>query len=333
MRFNLYQVVFLAKSPIHIGEKRLGFIQRTRYYIPGKSLWGAVTEDLTRALFSQPQYANYISIGEIVKKALIFSYFFITLNKDDLSKAFIPSLKEKPLKYGFGDAQISQMEFEETFLSSYGSTAIEPKSNTALEASLHGIEYLNHLVWYKNKLRRVFFVGYLWAKAGEYPLDTDRKLTIQCAADNIIFSLAGGEPKTLKDVLNSFQIGGEKNYGRGTLALHFLTATSSNTKLWGKYQAGIDGDSPFLQVDEENPIPAHLSLETLSVPNTNACSISGDLEPLTGREYDEKRGVGYQFGCEGVYYVPGSIVLNDSLSALVGKYGTLQYSVKNCRRN
>jgi hypothetical protein len=333
MCFNLYQAVFLAKSPIHIGEKRLGFIQRTRYYIPGKSLWGAVTEDITRALFSRPQYADYIAIGEIVKEALIFSYFFITLDKNNFSKAFIPFLKEKPPKYGFEGSQISQMEFEEIFLSSYASTAITPKSNTALEASLHGIEYLNQVVRYKNKLCRVFFGGYLWAKEDEYPLDANQKLTIQCITDNIIFSLAGGKTKTLKDILNSFQIGGEKNYGRGTLSLLPLTLIPSDTKLWRKYQAGTDEDSPFLQIDNGDAIPAHLSLETSPVPDASDCSISGDLEPLTGREYDEKRGVGYKLGCEGVYYVPGSIVLNGSLSAFVGKYGTLQYSGKNCRRN
>jgi len=346
MCLKLYQVVLKAQSPIHIGFGRLGYIQRTRHYLPGKSLWGAVTEALTNSLFDNPQfespqYPDYIAIGDIIKENFKFSYFYITLNAKDLSKKLIPNLKSNPPGYGLTDSSkeplFSQMEFESTFISGFGSTAIKPDSQSAEEETLHAMEFLNHLVSYENKLHPVYFSGYLWARAGDYALgDAKKRLISQCATDDIAFCLKKIDEKgekevesntTLQKVLNYFQIGGEKAYGGGMLRLlHPLREMEPDSSLWGRYSTKLEG-KPLILVSKGEPIPAHLFVDTSQPAQPNAIKIHGDLEPLTGREYKEGEGVGRHLVCPGVYYVPGSIVKKiakkGELRLEIGDYGTL----------
>lgn len=330
MCFKLYQVFLEAKSPIHVGFGRLGYIQRTREYLPGKSLWGAVTEHLTETLFDTPQYTDYIALGDIIKENLKLSYFYITLVPDDLSKTLIPNLKSKPPGYGVTDSSakpfLSQMEFESIFIEGFGSTAIRPDSQSAEEETLHAMEFLNHLVSYEKELHDVYFSGYLWVKAGDYTLeDVGKKFIIQCATDNITFCLENTDGKrttTLRNTLNYFQIGGEKAYGGGMLKLleGSLKEMEPDSKLWERYSTELDA-VPRISVQSGDPIPAHLLVDLSQ--QADAVEIHGDLEPLTGREYHKEQGVGRRLVCEGVYYVPGSIVKKDKVWLKVGDYGTL----------
>ena len=48
MRWTTFSVIFRLRTPMHIGLCKVGNLQQTRSYIPGKTLWGALTEWLTR---------------------------------------------------------------------------------------------------------------------------------------------------------------------------------------------------------------------------------------------------------------------------------------------
>jgi hypothetical protein len=298
-----------ARSGIHIGYTKLGFIQRTRYYLHGKSMWGAVAEALTRALYNAPDYCQYIAVGKFVEGHLKFSYFFPTFKRHE--DAFIPNLST--LKYGIGALQLGQNEFETTFVSSPASTSIKPESSSAEEASLHAMEYLNPVVRHDNRIRKVYFAGYLFALEG-----TSESLCLQCTADDILIS-CGAKSVSLRDVLSDFQIGGERGYGKGRLKLPQggLVKIPCDCKLWGQYAVKYSNDGLSLEIEKNMPIFAHLLARGLE-----GCDIHGELEPMTGRVYKEGAGSGRKIVCDGVFYIPGSVV-KDALCVHIGKYGTL----------
>lgn len=298
---ELYQMRLEARSGIHIGYTKLGFIQRTRYYLPGKSMWGAVTESLTRTLYDAPDYCQYIAVGKFAEEHLKFSYFFPTF--DSHEDAFIPNLSN--LKYGIGALKLDQGEFETTFVSSPASTSIKPESSSAEDASLHAMEYLNPLVRYNNRICKVYFAGYLFARDG-----TSESLSLQCTADD---SLINGV--SLRSVLSDFQIGGERGYGKGRLKLSQMVKIPGDSELWGTIK--YSDNQLSLEIEENMPIPAHLLARGLE-----GCDIHGELEPLTGREYEKEKGSGRDIVCDGVFYTPGSVV-KEALCVHIGKYGTL----------
>ena len=306
---DIYQMIIEARSGIHIGYTKLGYIQRTRYYIPGKSMWGAVTESLTRALYDSPDYCQYIAVGKFVQGHLKFSYFFPTFKRHE--DAFIPNLSK--LEYGIGALKLDLGEFETTFVSSPASTSIRPESTSAESDSLHAMEYLNPLIRYDNCIRRIYFAGYLFAREG-----TSESLSLQHTADALLISY-GEKSVSIRDVLSDFQIGGERGYGKGRLRLlkNGLVKIPCDSKLWGQYAVKYSGSQLSLEIEKNMPIPAHLLARGME-----GYDIHGALEPLTGRAYKEGVGSGRDIICDGVFYIPGSVV-KDALCVHIGKYGTL----------
>jgi len=126
-----YRLVFRLESPLHIGWRKIGNLMQTRYYVSGRSFWGAVTANLTRWLGE----TNYPEIGKWVKEHLRFGYFFLAENSDT---PLYPHQLEGHLFYG--PNSLEQAEFERRFLASVASTAITPDSNSAEEGSLHEVQ-------------------------------------------------------------------------------------------------------------------------------------------------------------------------------------------------
>jgi hypothetical protein len=57
MTWTAYRVVFRVKTPLHIGDAKMGNVHYTRPYVTGRAIWGALTERVTRdvaARTSQP---------------------------------------------------------------------------------------------------------------------------------------------------------------------------------------------------------------------------------------------------------------------------------------
>ena len=81
MTWTAYQVSFRLLSPLHIGWRKLGNLQQTRPYVPGRSLWGALTARLTRELVG----CNYRCIGAKVDKELAFTYFYPSIQHNSVT--------------------------------------------------------------------------------------------------------------------------------------------------------------------------------------------------------------------------------------------------------
>ncbi|MBC7260294.1 MAG: hypothetical protein H5T65_13755 [Chloroflexi bacterium] len=136
MAWTLYTATYELRSPLHIGYHKVGNLQRTRYYIPARNLWGAVTEALTRRGFSTtdvPQ-GDYQKIGEWVKAHCAFGYWFIQDNGAPLH----PRYGENGLKYG----DLTAAEFERRYLDAHVTTALDPATTSAQHGSLHEVEFI-----------------------------------------------------------------------------------------------------------------------------------------------------------------------------------------------
>jgi len=126
MTWKILDAEFKVVTSLHIGYRKIGFLQSTRYYVPGKNLWGALTAKITPLLKIRDHTGalDYKEVGDFLSKNLIFSYFFLKSNGEVFKPVYC---LEKGLKYG----NLPIAEFEKNFISSIPSTAIESESMSA----------------------------------------------------------------------------------------------------------------------------------------------------------------------------------------------------------
>ena len=175
-----YKLVFKQIQPIHIGMGNYGVVNETRIFIPGWTMWGA----LTKAYNLQ----NNKPLSENQDLFENISCFYPCFNKNGENVLF-PEFKEG--EFYLGD--YSEDEFRAKFVDTFISTAINPNTNTALDESLHELniilpsakaDYLE-----KEEEKQLYWVG-----------------IIGLENDNI-------------DIPNEIYIGGDIRYGLGKLIL------------------------------------------------------------------------------------------------------------------
>lgn len=323
MNWQAFRIVFQAKSPIHIGYHKLGFIQRTRRYLPGRVFWRAVAARLVLEFRPQPARGVYDRVGELVRENLIFSYFYPALDPSHPLIPRFPLNQEGTIHYGSVEKGMEQGEFDSRFICSYGSTALTPLASSAEEASLHEMEFFLPTAKRDQGSQPVQWVGYLFAKAveGEFSIGfPDRDLVISYRERFL----------DTRKLLDFIQIGGERRYGYGLLSLSPLQGSSrvpEGRRLWDIYPlVSLSGEAPVLKIPVGKGTPAHLYTEGDSI------SLQGELEPLVGREWDNReRGNGagrnlQAFGGEGrVYWIPGSLNGDkEEIFARIRPYGLLE---------
>lgn len=215
--WRCYRLVFQAHSPIHIGYRRIGNIQRTRYYILGRTMWGAVSKKLTQSLGSR----DYADVAEFVKENLRFGYFFPAL---DPERPFYPFLKE---------------EFERLLIRSIDLTAINHFTTSAEEETLHELEFLTHLAELDGELKPLFFIGSLFLKEG---------------ATYEGKKVGWEEEIKLSEMIKELSVGGEIKYGFGKLVLD--EGNKVNEFLNG-YPIELGTEEPVIRVPARKPFLAH----------------------------------------------------------------------------
>ena len=252
MKWTAYRLVYQAKSPIHIGWHTLGYIKLTRYYITGKSMWGAMTANLARVLpINKKLDEHYKEIGNILmNRDILVSYFYPALDPD---MPLLPRFTQDGLKYG----ECTASEFERLFIKSYGQTAVLPESNTAEDETLHESEYIASIV---EDNKPVCFVGYVF---------------INDDAKNVDDRTIGWDDKDirLKDIVKEIFVGGDRKYGWGRLALDSFTTAND------MFDFKVD-KFPEITIPAGKPIPAHLVIN-------DDLKLKGDIEPLVGREWGD----------------------------------------------
>lgn len=270
MAWQCFQLTYELLSPLHIGCHKVGNLQRTRYYIPARNLWGAVTEALTRRGSSTngaPQ-GSYAKIGEWVQDHCAFSYFYILENEQLLAPAYING----DLHYG----NYPVAEFERRYLDSLVSTALSPQSTSAESGSLHEVEFISpHPLDVNSAGKRTRLRGQVF-------LDEEAQKYVE----------------EIKKAMESMRLGGERRYGFGRLRI------SDNgweeVREMGDCPARLDSKRPQIQVAGGRPLLAHTLAQGVRA--------RGMIEPLVGRETGkDSRSFGQALTQARVCWMPGSV--------------------------
>lgn len=290
MAWKAYRLVYQAKSPIHIGWHTLGYIKLTRYYITGKSIWGAMTANLTRALYSYKDYSNVGS--ELLNKTVLTSYFFPAIDRES---PLLPRFTDTALLHGKDDMPVA--EFERIFIKSYGQTAVLTESNTAEDESLHESEYISPCVEINGVQRQVFFVGYIFIKEG------------------INYKGVAIDLQNIEQAISEIYVGGDRKYGWGNLSL--FGKPQDCVDIFGYTIKDMKSGNLEISLGLNEPIPAHLSINS-------AAKLKGDIEPLVGMDYETSKGFGQKVSKAEICWMPGSLCLDDNAIFKMGEYGILQ---------
>ncbi len=252
VRHARLDLCFELVSPLHAGFLPGGsgtFLARTRCYVPGKNLWAAATAGLTPRLHCVADGDDFVSLGDILKRQIIFSYFFLA----DNDQLFTPDYRPGGLHWG----SLSDREFRAHFVASRLSTAIGD-AGVAKDETLHELEFIaDRPASTRKPSDRTLLAGTVWIR-------TDERLKVRGRSvfwDEI-------------DLFDDIVVGGERNYGFGRLRRVVAPAPVQTAlgSVWPHDPAA------GLTLAKDCPLPAHTAyLDTEP--------FVGEIEIMSGREY------------------------------------------------
>lgn len=274
MTWQLFRLTFELCSPLHIGYHKVGNVQRTRYYVPARNLWGAVTERLARSGFIAPNApeGNYREIGKWVQEHCAFNYFFLC----DENQLFTPRFTEKGLQYG----ELTTEKFERRYLGAHVTTALDSATTSASQGSLHEVEFISSHPLNGKVFSSLCLQGWVFL-------------------DETASQFIGTEDKW-KKWLGTLQIGGERRYGFGQLK---LVEMKLDGQLCG-LKAQCDGDRPQVRLKTSQALLAHALVDGIRA--------RGLIEPLVGRQTQHSQHFGMGLTQGRICWVPGSILEADT---------------------
>ena len=147
-----YKLAFKQIQPIHIGAGSYGVVNETRIFIPGWTMWGALTKAYNL------QKGNKLSENQDLFKNI--SCFYPCFNENGEDPLF-PQFKNG--KFYLGD--YSEDKFRAKFVDAFTSTAVNPGTNTALNESLHEVNVIlpgvkrDYFEKDKNYEKQLYWVG------------------------------------------------------------------------------------------------------------------------------------------------------------------------------
>jgi len=278
-----YKTVFSADSPVHIGWHRLGLIERTRYYIPARAIWGTLIAALAPSRFPGSGVpAMYEKTTSEFAQCMRFTCFFAAAGLD--AELWRPKY-DSP--HGLMYGSLSAADFESRFVFSQTSAALDPSTFTALDGALHESEYLCFTNGNKHT-GALHFIGYLIFKES-------------LAAD-------------LAKALSTVSIGAERNYGWGRLQLRYFQKTTE--PLFGEFNLTVGPiNAPSMRASSGAFLPAHL------LHRPGKTNLAGGLELLGGRDWAPKVGSGGSLGELALCWAPGSKVQDKEATFEIGERG------------
>jgi hypothetical protein len=284
MRWQVYRVVFRLRSKLHIGCGRVGNLQRTRLYITGRALWGALTMRLTRdAAGSGPAIDSreYQRVGEELHRFIGYTYFY----------AATKAVESYQVAWPWPDDGL----FRRRFLGSYSATGLSYPEQAAATGMLHEVEFIAPRTLDTGE--SVFLVGYVFENEG-------------CRLD-------------WKKACNKLQLGGERGYGWGDLELIEAGENASEDLFDRKAKCDGTGDRPVVSLLASESSPEFLLAHTLTV-NVRASGNVEPLVGREWRSYNSHaRHVGQHVEFGGVHFAPGSTV-DRPLDFRIGNFGIWQ---------
>jgi hypothetical protein len=145
-RMLWYKLVFKQNQPIHIGSLNWGVINQTLIFIPGWTMWGALTKAYN--IHKEQQLSSNQELFETI------TCFYPSFDENGNNSLF-PEYKDGVFHLGEYPEDKFRYEFTDTFVS----TAILPESRSAKDESLHEVEVL--LPKNKMKKKQLYWIGLL----------------------------------------------------------------------------------------------------------------------------------------------------------------------------
>ena len=324
-------VVFKLKSPLHIGYMPFkgSVVSPTRYYVPGRNLWGAVTKRVTEHLFENPTANNYREIGKQVMENFSFSYFYLY----DGKTIYLPRYTDEGVKYG----NITKAEFEHRFIGSIVSTGIEDKTRTAKDKSLHEIEFINSRFRDENgDIKPVMIAGCIWIKKNakiEVKRNKEEKEeTYQFKIEPIGIFIDGF------NIISELFLGGESKYGFGHVLLDSVDGVNFPLDCIRKsnnHDEYCEGEVR-IKCRENKPLLAHLRY-------SRKIKFKGDVELLTGRGYydplklkngekDKNHTRPGEVISSPIYYFSPGTVLQEKVDCVLNWDGCIELNLQECEK-
>lgn len=221
--WKLYQVVLRLRSPLHVGYIKIGNLMRTRPYVLGKTMWGAVTAALAITQWN----GDFQKAQEQTRNTLAFSYFYPALETEH---PLWPRYTGEGLCYG--DNAMPAAEFERRLISAYGSTALDYSCNAAAAGSLHEVELISPYDRCEGK--PVYLVGYIFEHKNS--------------------SL------NWQNVLNHIRLGGERKSGWGQVSCHDIQQCSGPLF---SLPVELTAERPKVQIKKGEPVRAHVPADAI----------------------------------------------------------------------
>lgn len=290
MSWSLYSATFRLVSPLHIGYHKIMHLMCTRFYVPARTFWGA----LTVRLVQKTGVSGYEKAGQFLKGQMRFGYLYFS----DGKKLFIPQYTEEGLKLD----QMHLHEFEKKYIRSISTTAIDAYSLSAEEETLHHLEYINPRGMGDSS--PLFLKGLLWVRLENFS-----------EQDNDLSFMYEGIQLRLSELMQFLQIGGERKYGFGQVELAELRKIS-DPKLEAEEFCGewCGEKSVNVTIPKGKPVWAHVEY----VPGLK---MKGEIEIFMGREWSQSKGAGKNVSSHGLCWVPGSVVEKNTVTFEVTDLG------------
>ena len=247
MSFVQYRIVLKPLAPLYVGKRKYGNLMETREYVPGRTLWGALTARITRDYFGGNPH-QYDSVGEFFNENFRFGYLWPSL---DGEKPYFPWKHD---------------DFDYLFKFGYVGQPIDCETKSTEEGNLHEVEFIGSRT---REGGHVYLIGNLWIR--EDKLLENGQVLVEADSKSKQISL--------EDVFNTIQLGGEKGYGWGRVKIEKFEKDKSDFSI---YNAKVDTskDEVILEFKKDSYLPFH-ALATGELEG----KVSGPIEPFIGYEF------------------------------------------------
>jgi hypothetical protein len=272
MSWTVYEIILRLHSPLHIGYREVGYLRRTRPYVTGRALRGALVNRVGRNqdIRGEDPGDPFRAVSKTFAQYLTFTYFYPALNKDGKWKVCFPWEDEAG--------------FRRRFLSSYTSTALAYPHQTAAEGLLHETEFISPRTLDTGE--PVYLMGYLFVQ--EERLKREK------------YDWVGA--------LRRLQLGGERGYGWGDVRLVGEPARVKEGLLFDKICFKTCEEWPVLTLKENQAVLAHTFAQNATLSGPVEPMVGREWR-AGGQNFDPNRPhIGQYLNPNGVFFAPGSVV-------------------------
>lgn len=289
--WHAYRIILRLHTPLHIGWGKVSYLQRTRPYVTGRVLRGALVNRVGRNgnIRGKNPLDPFRCVSKTFAQYLTFTYFYPALKDNGGWKAHF-----------FWEDEAA---FRRRFLSSYGGTALEYPQQSAAEGLLREIEFIS-----------------------PYTLDTGEPVYLM----GYIFVDECCEKYDWQGALKRIQLGGERGYGWGEAqaeVIERLEPGNGRLNLFGQ-EVGFDGSEkpPRLKLAKNARVWAHVWVTGAGSVSGAVEPLVGREWRADNRDQNQKphrQHIGQHLSSNGVCYLPGSLV-KEAADFLIGKGGIWQ---------